>query len=255
MTTRRSWRVFDIPIRIDTSWFFIVAFVSWTLAHGYFPETYPGFDNLTYWGMGVTAALLLFVCVLLHELGHSLVAQAAGIPVRDVTLFIFGGVAQISEEPRRPMTELKIALAGPVVSVAIAAACFWMSSILSVTTTPQFALWAILQYLAIINTGILLFNLLPGFPLDGGRVLRAILWAVSGSLRKATRITSLMGAVLGGGLLVWGLFMVLKGSWFAGAWNIMLGFFLRDAAHASYWRHHRGTEETRKEGGHRSTER
>ena len=231
-----SWTLFGIPIHIDRSWFFIAAFAAWSLARGYFPERYPGLSTGLYWAMGGAAALLLFACVLLHELGHSLTAQRHGIPVARVTLFIFGGVAQIGRDPTRPAVELKIALAGPLVSVLIAGACYAGSAAMSVHAPTQLAAVAIVRYLAMTNTALVLFNLLPGFPLDGGRVLRALLWAWTRNLRRATRIASLMGSGLGLGLLVLGLWAIIKGAWAGGMWYILLGFFLRDAALASYRR-------------------
>ena len=228
------WSVFGIPIHIDASWFLIVAFVAWSLSNGHFPAQYPGLGAAVYWMMGGTAALLLFACVLLHELGHSLIAKRYGIPVARVTLFIFGGVAQIGGDPARPFVELKVALAGPLVSALIAATCFIVAGWIPVLSPLHLVAVAILRYLALINTALILFNLLPGFPLDGGRILRAVLWAWSGSFRKATRIASAVGSVLGVGLLALGVWEVLKGLWAGGMWYVMLGFFLRDAALSSY---------------------
>ena len=186
--------------------------------------------------MGLIAALLLFTCVLLHELGHSLAALASGIPVARVTLFVFGGVAQIADEPRRPGMELKIALAGPLVSAALAALCWWLARTLPVHTAWQLAVWAVVRYLVVINISILFFNLLPGFPLDGGRILRAVLWAGTGQPRLATRIASQLGHLLGVALMAWGVWVAAHGAWMSGAWYLLLGSFLRNAALASYRR-------------------
>lgn len=227
-------RVFGIDIHLDVSWFFILALVTWTLATGYFPARLLGASPAVYWAMGLLAAVLLFVCVLLHELGHSVVAKAHGIPVKRVTLFIFGGVAQIAHDPRRPFVELKVALAGPLVSVAIAALGFWASQHLPAHTDAQLIGLAIVHYLWMVNTVIVLFNLLPGFPLDGGRILRAALWGWWGDLRKATRVASVCGSALGIVLLVLGGVSLVQGRWVNGLWSILLGFYLRDAAQASY---------------------
>ena len=232
----KPWTLFGIPLKIDTSWFFVAAFVAWSLGSGYFPARYPGFPSAVYWAMGAAAALLLFACVLLHELGHSLMATGHGIPVARVTLFMFGGVAEIAGDPRRPSVELKITLAGPVVSGLIAGGCFAASAAMPLHNPQQLVAVAILRYLAMINTGLLLFNLLPGFPLDGGRVLRAVLWAWTGNLRQATRIASLIGVGLGLGLLGLGMWGLVTGHWGGGVWYILLGFFLRDSALASYRR-------------------
>ena len=237
MTTRREpWTLLGIPIHLDAGWFVIAALMSWSLARRSFPESIPGLPPLVYWGMGIAAALLLFACVLLHELGHSLVARSYGIPVACVTLFIFGGVAQITESPKRPSVELQVALAGPLVSVVIAVACLWGAARLPVQTLPQLVVAAIIRYLGMINVGLALFNLLPGFPLDGGRVLRAILWAWTGSLQQATRVASLIGAGFGFGLLALGVWVLSKGGWVGGLWYLLLGWFLRNAALASYRR-------------------
>jgi Zn-dependent protease len=257
---RRAWTLFGIPIRINTSWFFVVAFVAWSLSSGYFPARCPGFGVGVYWAMGWVAALLLFACILLHELGHSLVARQYGIPVTCVTLFIFGGVAQLSSGPTRPSIELRVALAGPLVSALIAGACCELSAAIPIASPLHQVTVTIMRYLAVINAGIVVFNLLPGFPLDGGRVLRAVLWAWfdssranrsrgerlahhspersrrmwTGGLRKATRIASLIGSAFGVGLLALGAWVMVRGAWVGGLWYIFLGFFLRGAALTSY---------------------
>ena len=234
LSPRREWRLWGIPIRIDASWFFVVAFVTWSLSSGYFPSNYPGFQRGVYWAMGGVSAVLLFACVLLHELGHSLVAKWYGIPVSRVTLFMFGGVAQIVGEPHRPSIELTVALAGPLVSALIAGACFAAAAAIPLQSPLHLVAAAIVRYLAVINAVLILFNLLPGFPLDGGRVLRAMLWAWTGSLRRATRMASAVGSGLGVGLLALGVWAIVKGAWGGGLWYVLLGFFLRDAALTSY---------------------
>ena len=226
-------RVLGIPIQIHRSWFIVVAFVSWTLATGYFPINHPALSPPACWGMGLAAALLLFVCVVLHELGHALMARAFGIPVAQVTLFLFGGVAWMLEESRRPAVELLVAVAGPLVSLLLAAACFWGAGAMPEATPWQIVVQAIVQYLAYVNTGILLFNLLPGLPLDGGRVLRALPWAVTRNARLATRVTSAIGRGLGMGLIVLGGWMALRGRLSGGLWYVLLGVFLRRAAQTS----------------------
>jgi Zn-dependent protease len=160
------------------------------------------------------------------------VAKAYGIPVSRVTLFIFGGVAHIAQEPRRPLVELVVALAGPLVSVVIAAGCFWAAGALTPSDAGLIGL-VILRYLAVVNTAIVVFNLLPGFPLDGGRLLRAALWAWSGDLRRATRIAGALGHGLGVALMGLGLMSLLRGHWINGVWYVLLGMFLRNAARVS----------------------
>jgi Zn-dependent protease len=229
----RLWKLFGIPIRIDPSWYGIAAFVAWSLASGYFPAQCPGLSTPVYGAMGLAASLLLFGCVLLHELGHALAARRLRIPVTQVTLFLFGGVSQLGAEPRRPSVELRIALAGPLVSAWLAGLCWLGADRIPLEGSLPLVARVILRYLAAVNVGILVFNLLPGFPLDGGRVLRAAVWAWTGSLRRATRLASRLGAALGLGLLGLGLWVMLRGAWVSGVWYVFLGFFLREAAQAS----------------------
>jgi Zn-dependent protease len=219
-------RCFGIPLRIDPSWFLVVGLLSWTLSRGYFPSEAPGFGAGAYWVMGLAAALLLFACVLLHELGHALTARAFGIPVSGMTLFIFGGVAHIAKEASRPWIELCITLAGPLVSFALVWVCRWAAQALAATAAAA----ALLQYLSAINTGLLLFNLLPGFPLDGGRVLRAVIWWWTGNWVRATRVASVLGSLLGFGLIAMGAWIGVRGHWSNGVWYVLLGLFLRNAA-------------------------
>ena len=224
---------FGIPVHVDVSWFILLALVSWTLATGYFPDYLRGASAMTYGFMGLGAALLLFVCVWLHEMGHALAAKRYGIPVGQITLFIFGGVAQITGQPVRPRIELAIAVAGPVVSLLLAAICFVTARAFPRDTAAQLIGVAILQYLALVNLALMTFNLLPGFPLDGGRILRALLWAGSGSLSRATGIAATLGTALGLGLFAMGLVSLLRGHVVGGIWYCLLGHFLRDAARAN----------------------
>ncbi len=226
-----SFRLLGIPIQIDASWFMIVAFITWSLATGYFPYQLPGASPAVHWGMGFAAALALFACVLLHELGHSLVAQRHGIPVACVSLFLFGGVSQITGHPRRPSVELQVALAGPLVSGAIAWGC--AAARTWVPGDGASELPAMLRYLAHVNLGLMLFNLLPGYPLDGGRVLRALIWAVTGNVRLATRWAGGMGALFGMALIAIGIWTMLQGRLMGGLWYGLLGMFLRNAASSS----------------------
>ena len=229
-----TFSVAGIPIRIHPSWFVVFLLVTWSLATGVFPVEYPAFSPARQWVLGAIASVSLFACVLLHELGHSLVARANGIPVNSVTLFLFGGVAQIGGDAKKPSVEFQVAVAGPVVSALIASICFLAVREWRVHDLDGLAVLAILRYLSVINVAIILFNLLPGFPLDGGRVVRAGLWAWTGSRAKATRITSLMGLGLAVGLLGFGVWTCFKGTLIGGAWYVMLGLFLRDAARTGY---------------------
>ena len=231
------WTIAGIPVHIAPSWFLIVLFVSWSLATGYFPSRYPGFPPFTYAGMGILAALLLFTCVLLHELGHALTARRFGVRVLGMTLFLFGGVAQIANDPKTPLVEFLIALAGPAVSGLLAVTCFFAAGAMPVMHEFQLIVVAILRYLAAINLGLILFNLLPGFPLDGGRIFRAAVWGITGNLAGATRMASAIGSVLGYGLIGLGVWSMIRGSGFHGLWYVLLGIFLRNAASASYRAH------------------
>ena len=227
--------VFGMPIRVHSTWFVVFALITLTLATLIFPEQ-PGAKGLGqawYWTMGVATALLLFVSVLLHELGHSLAAKHHSIPVEGITLFLFGGVAQIGEEPRSPRVEAEVTVAGWVVTAVIALFCFLLWPVLPAGAPGWQALRSVVSYLGRINVMLLVFNAIPGFPLDGGRLLRAFIWWTTGNLRKATYIASSVGAGVGLALIIGGVGVVLLGSW-GGAWMALIGFFLRGAAQSSY---------------------
>jgi Zn-dependent protease/predicted transcriptional regulator len=234
MFTRRI-KVFDLlgfPIYLDLSWFIIVLLITWSLAANVFPGYYEGLATWTYWIMGLSGALGLFVSILAHELGHSVVARRFNLPMRGITLFIFGGVAEMTDEPPSAKSEFFVAIAGPIVSVVIAIVCY-ATSVLgrSVLAIP---IVGVLSYLAIINTVVVVFNLIPAFPLDGGRVLRSILWHAKGSLRWATRITSNIGAGFGMFLILLGILSLINGNVIGGMWQVLIGMFLRGAAQMSY---------------------
>ena len=236
-------RVFGIPIYVHASWLFIFFFVTWSLATGYLPDMLPGLSEPRYWGMGGVAALLLFVSVLLHELGHSVVALRYHIPIGQITLFIFGGVAQMRKEPPHPRAEFLIAIAGPIVSFFLAGLC--MGLVLLLEWLPSGAslqgLTALGALLGIVNTQLGLFNLLPGFPLDGGRALRAGLWAWSKDFYRATSQAALVGLLFGIGFGLFGALLLvgaLSGALSSalassGGWIVLLGAFLFTAARGS----------------------
>jgi Zn-dependent protease len=186
-TRWRLFRLLGIPISLDASWLIILALLTWTLID-LFREAVPGLSAVTYWVLGLGAALAFFACIVLHELGHALVARKVGIPIRGITLFLFGGVAEMEDEPPSASSEFLMAVAGPAVS-AVLAAIFWLLSGLAATAAVAFPL----RYLAGINLTVLIFNLVPAFPLDGGRVLRSILWAVARNLRRATYWAAVSG--------------------------------------------------------------
>jgi Zn-dependent protease len=228
-STVRVLTVFGIPIRINASWVLIYALITWTLAVGYFPRQLPGLEPVAYWATGLLAALLLFASVLIHELAHSAVAIRHGLAVSGITLHLLGGVSQLEDEPPDPRVEFLIAAAGPLASFAIALA-LWL------TRLGVDAVWgdAILTYLILVNTSVGIFNLIPGFPLDGGRLLRAIVWQVTGDFLRATATASRVGGIVAIGLVVLGAFQAFAGSFLSGLWLVLIGLFLRQAASASY---------------------
>ncbi len=227
----RLGRILGIELKLDPSWFILFVLVVWSLSTHYFPMSHPGWSITTYWAMGAVTALLFFLSIVAHELGHSVVSQAYGIPVRDITLFIFGGAARMSREPRRPREELWMAAAGPATSIIIGLlfALLW-----SATRQNPGPLHALSGWLAWINIAVALFNLIPGFPLDGGRVLRALVWGATGSLQRATRIASRVGRFVAFTFILFGLWQAFGGNWVGGLWIAFIGWFLDSAAAQSY---------------------
>ncbi len=223
-------RILGIPIGLHVSWFLIFGLVTWSLALGYFPAEYPNLPRATYWFLGALTSVLFFGSVLLHELGHSFVALRNGIPVRSITLFVFGGVAQIDREPDSPGAEFRIAIAGPLTSSILAAGFAG----LYLVDRPIPHLAAVTLWLARINMILAAFNLIPGFPLDGGRVLRALVWGATNSFQRATQVATFSGQIVAAGFIGLGLFIVLGGNLFNGLWLVFIGWFLQNAAAATY---------------------
>ncbi len=242
-TTRwRLFRLAGIPIAIDLSWLLILALLTFTFA-----ESYPSLlrdvyhdraviqPNYIYWIMGLVSALAFFGCILLHELGHAIVGRSLGMPINGITLFLFGGVAELGEEPKSASSEFLMAIAGPIVSVVLAITCGILAWIGYTVGWPQDVV-IILAYLALINTTVLVFNLIPAFPLDGGRVLRSILWGVTGRLRRATHWASVLGQVFAWLFIAYGVLLFFSGPalWVSGVWMFLIGLFLNNAAKSSY---------------------
>jgi Zn-dependent protease len=221
-------RILGIPIGLDFSWFLIFALLTWTLAASYYPAQFQSWPAAQYWIVGALTAVLMFASVLLHELGHSVVAMRYKIPVRSITLFIFGGVAQIGAEPPSARAEFWIALAGPAVSFGLAV-FFTLLQAVSGIFSP---LLALVTYLAYINGMLALFNLIPGFPLDGGRIFRAIVWGVTHNLRRATLIAANVGRVVAFLFIFAGVWQILSGDFGNGLWIAFIGWFLENAASA-----------------------
>lgn len=220
-----------IKIGIHYTWFIVLIVFSYLLAEGQYPNQYEGWTTTQYWVVAVATVILLFASVLVHELGHSFVAQARGIEVVGITLFIFGGVAQIAEESDEPGGEFAIAIAGPITSLGLSAIFGGLWALLHETNAQ---VGALLGYLAVVNAILAVFNLIPGFPLDGGRVLRAILWKITGDIRRSTRIVSVIGSLVGSLFFVLGIFAALSGNLINGLWYLALGWFLQNAANMGY---------------------
>lgn len=227
-TRWRLFRLLGIPISLDASWLIILALLTWTLIH-LFREQVADLPVATYWAMGLGAALAFFTCIVLHELGHALVARAVGIPMRGITLFLFGGVAEMEDEPPSAPSEFWMAIAGPAVS-AVLSAVFWLLS----GAVEEPAVVVPLRYLAGINLAVLIFNLVPAFPLDGGRVLRSILWGALKNLRRATYWAALCGQAFAFLLMGLGVLQFFTGNVFSGIWLGLIGLFLNNAAQGSY---------------------
>jgi Zn-dependent protease len=223
-------RVMGIPIGVDYSWFLVFALLTWSLATGYYPAEFPAWSPPLYWFMGAVTAIMLFASVVLHELGHSVVALWYKVPVRSITLFIFGGVAQIGAEPPSAIAEFLIAIAGPLVSLALAVL---FNAVQHLATDGQ-PLWGLVKYLAYLNLALVLFNLIPGYPLDGGRVFRAIVWAITHNMQRATRIAANVGRFFGFLFIVVGFMRVFRGD-LGGLWIAFIGWFLHNAASAQLY--------------------
>ena len=223
------FRLAGISVRIHYTWFFAFLLIAWSLPRALFPVGYPGWTELTYWVVGSSAALLIFGSVLFHEFAHSFMALSRGLKVDSITLFIFGGAAVLKSEPRRPSDEFFIAVVGPASSLLLAVIFLVLSVILPLDVPAQF----LITQLALINGVLAIFNMLPGFPLDGGRVFRAIVWAITGSMRKGTTVATIVGQVFAFGLIALGLFFLIRGSFFSGIWFIFIGWFLNGAAAAN----------------------
>ncbi len=227
----RLGKILGIPIGINYTWFIVFALVTISLATGYFPNRYDAWGQATYLGVGLLTSVLFFVSVLIHELAHSVVALAWGIPVKSITLFIFGGVANIGREAERPLAEFLIAIAGPISSLLLALGfgILWLAG-QTLDVTPLAGLGL---YLATVNLWLALFNMIPGFPLDGGRVFRSIVWALSGNMNRATRWAANTGRAVAVLMILGGAVLFLMGNWSSGLWLAFIGWFLDNAASQS----------------------
>ena len=229
----KIFSVYGIDIRIDPSWLLVAALFVWNLSAQYFPELLPGLSQSTYISLGIVAMLGFFASLLLHELAHSVVAISYGLKITGITLFIFGGVAGLKSEPKDARSEFWIAIAGPAMSFALALFGSVMANVLinMGANEPVIVLFA---YLGLANLVLAIFNLVPAFPMDGGRVLRAFLWYLKSDLEYATRVASRLGTILGISFMAVGLFLVVSGAGVGGFWLILIGFFVFGSSRGAY---------------------
>lgn len=230
----RLLRVFGIDILVHWSWLAIFVLLTWWLSQGFFKDEYGDWTSGQRWAAAVVSALTFFASILLHELAHSLMAKREGLPVKSITLFIFGGVSALGSEPETPGQEFRVAIVGPLVSFILAGAFGIAALVAHLSDVGGSPPAAVALYLAIVNGAVGVFNMLPGYPLDGGRVLRAVLWARGRNLLTATRRASLAGTFIAFGLIAFGVFSILTGNFIGGTWFIVIGWFLRNVSEASY---------------------
>lgn len=228
-----AFSVRGIRVRIDQSWFIAFLLFAWTLSIGYYPLQAPDYSPFTYWAVGSLSSLLLFICVFLHELSHCIVARGLGIPVRQITLFIFGGVSEMDHtDSSSPSTEFRITIAGPLSSFVIG--MIFMTTTMLVKGSVERITLEMLHYLYYVNFLLAAFNLIPGFPLDGGRVLRSYLWSRSRDLRSATRSAARVGELFAITMIGMGVFSILLSHVVPGVWLVLVGLFLKNSAATEY---------------------
>lgn len=228
------FEIAGFAVKVDWSWAILAMLIAWSLAQGFFPSLYEGLPTAAYWWMGVAGVLGLFLSILLHELSHSVVARYYGLPIRGITLFIFGGVAELEEEPLSPRVEFRMAIAGPILSVVLGLV-FYLLTWLGQGIGWSEPITGVTRYLASLNLILAAFNLVPAFPLDGGRVLRAYLWNRWRDMRRATRVAANAGIGFSLVLMGIGILSVVMGDFGTGIWWILIGLFLRSAAAGSYY--------------------
>jgi len=227
------FRIKDIEVKLHISWIIIFALISFSMATGYLPMNYPEVQPYIYWLFGAGIAILMLLSILLHELSHSLVSKKLGVDVKTITLFIFGGIAQMDNEPDSPIKELKIAIAGPLMSIFLFLFFLALSYLIGFFSSSEILIGSI-AYISTINLILALFNLIPAFPMDGGRVLRSIIWKVKGDLTFATKIASSMGDMFGYFLIFLGLYWAFTGNIVNGIWFVFIGWFIKNLSESSY---------------------
>ncbi|HWP42915.1 MAG TPA: site-2 protease family protein [Blastocatellia bacterium] len=228
-------RIFGIEIGLHYSWLLIALLIALSLA-GHFEAEHSDWDQSVIWGMAIVTAVLFFAAIIAHELAHATVARRRGLPVRSITLFALGGVAQLEKEPEDSKTEFFMAVVGPLTSALIGFICLWLANLLGwgLMTEPATPLIAIFVWLGYTNIGLAIFNLIPGFPMDGGRVLRAVIWWLTGNASRATRTAARAGQAIAFAFIIFGLFRFFGGAGFGGLWLVFIGWFLLTAAQSSY---------------------
>ncbi len=229
------FELFGFEVKIDLSWLVIALLITWSLAKGVFPYYYEGLSTTTYWWMGIFGALGLFFSIVFHELCHSLVARKFNLPMKGITLFIFGGVAEMEEEPPSPKAEFYMAIAGPLASILMGIVFYGICLSSQAGNWPELTV-GVFSYLSYLNFLLAAFNLVPAFPLDGGRVFRSILWGWKNNLKWATRVASQIGSGFGLVLIFFGVLYIIRGVFISGIWWFLIGLFLRNASQMSYSR-------------------
>ena len=228
-------RILGVEIGLHYSWFIIAFLITFSLAAQFRLNNADWSDGLR-WGLATITAVLFFAAILAHELAHTVVAKARGLPVRSITLFALGGVSQIEKEPADPKTEFWMGIIGPITSFVIGLICLAITVALG-WRPPEFPrqpLTAMLMWLGYINIGLAIFNMIPGFPLDGGRVLRGIVWWITGDAKRATTIAARIGQVIAFGMIIYGVMQFFGGAGFNGLWIAFIGWFLLSASRESY---------------------
>ena len=228
-------RIFGVEIGLHYSWFLIALLITFSLA-GHFQANNPSWSDSLRWGVSIVTAILFFVAIVVHELSHALVAKFRGLPVRSITLFALGGVAQIEKEAADAKTEFWMGIIGPITSFVIGVVCLAITVALGWTPPefPQRPLPAMLMWLGLINIGLAIFNMIPGFPLDGGRVLRGIIWWITGNAKRATTIAARVGQFIAFAMIIYGVLQFFRGTGINGLWMVFIGWFLLSASRESY---------------------
>lgn len=229
----KLFKLFGFEVRVNISWAFLAILIALSLAQGFFPTVYEGWPKATYWWMAAAGVVGVFFSIVIHELSHSIAARAFGMHMRGITLFLFGGIAEMEDEPKSAKAELVMALAGPAISLVLAGSCLALADWGAGGGQPMPA-WAVVEYLGWLNLVLAGFNLVPAFPMDGGRALRAALWQWRGNLRWATKWAARLGAAFGLLLIIAGIVFALMGAFVQGLWWFLIGMFIRAAAQGSY---------------------